>query len=522
MKSLVGLPLLLLLLLLTNCNWQPAQAKNILCIVGTPQHENPGWTQLLFEALAGRGHSLTLLSTAPNPVLEGIYYESLHNAYDVVPKHFVDANGSYHQQWEIKQLLIWYESLLGSCRSLLENRPDKLRDEYDVILYDASYAMDCLLQQLPEFRTTPVLGLSGGKLTRDLLQVVRAENTISIPRVPHFMSTLSQEMSYWERIQNHIMYMAERFIRWAVIMPVLEGMLQQGYRKPDVQLMLLNTHPVLDYVQNMPPNVIEVGGLHIRAESTPLPLSLQDFVDRYTEGIVYINLPHIELLQELGIDTVTTMIQEFGQFGFIWNQKNVKLPQHLINLRLVDVDASMQQDILGERRSIMSIRSIYIYSLYICLDLAISHIKAFLTHGDSFGLQEAIYNAVPTIVFPMILEQLNNAKRIEERFLGIHIPVAELSTRSFSEALKCLLRDENYVGALQQAQFNFRTRQVKPLDQAVWYVEQLAADPQLFKHLQHPETRETNYLVSHSLDVIIWPFLFVVLFVCNIVVLLLV
>lgn len=37
--------------------------------------------------------------------------------------------------------------------------------------------------------------------------------------------------------------------------------------------------------------------------------------------------------------------------------------------------------------------------------------KAFITHGDSLSLQEAIYNAVPVIVQPLILEELNVSSR---------------------------------------------------------------------------------------------------------------
>lgn len=136
-------------------------------------------------------------------------------------------------------------------------------------------------------------------------------------------------------------------------MPVLDGMMRNGFAMQDVQLVLLNTHPVLDYVQNMPPNIIEVGGLHIRGESSPLPLSLQDFVDRYTEGIVYISLEHINLLGELGHNAIANMIKEFKQFGFILNVKSSDNVQHVksfTNMRIIETTGNMQQDILGEQR----------------------------------------------------------------------------------------------------------------------------------------------------------------------------
>lgn len=127
-------------------------------------------------------------------------------------------------------------------------------------------------------------------------------------------------------------------------------MLESGFSSIKAQVVLLNTHPVLDYVQNMPPNVIEVGGLHIRAESEPLPFSLQEFIERFSEGIVYINLPHIELMYGLGLKAVESMIKEFSQLGFLWNVNNLKdlqLSESLYNLRAINVFDNMQQNILG-------------------------------------------------------------------------------------------------------------------------------------------------------------------------------
>lgn len=99
--------------------------------------------------------------------------------------------------------------------------------------------------------------------------------------------------------------------------------------------------------------------------------------------------------------------------------------------------------------------------------------------------------------------------------MGIRIPFEQLKVDSFLNALSCMVRDEGYVDALQQAQFSFRSRLVKPLNKAIWYIEQLVGDPELFKHLQHPNSRENNFFVKHSFDVLIWPLLFVAVFICN-------
>ncbi|EDV90384.1 GH10108 [Drosophila grimshawi] len=380
----------LLVLLICN-NWQQLHGARILCLIATPEHNNPSWTQPFFEALAERGHLLTVVSTLADPSIPGITHIPVSNDYDVIKKHYVNEMGYYNNYWDIKQVLIWYEALLGTCQSAAEidlvKMLEKVKHKYDLIIYDATYSMECLLSKFPKFRKVPVLALSGGKLTTDLMHLVQAENTINPATIPHFISHLPREMSHWQRIQNHVMYLTESFIRWAVVKPVLNGIHKHEYASPEVQLVLLNTHPVLDHVQNIPPNVIEVGGLHIRAESEPLSFSTQEFLERSSEGIIYINLPHIDLMYGVGLRAIENMVREYRQFGFLWNVNNVKDPtlsKSFHNLRTINVRDNMQQNILAQ-----------------------SNIKAFLTHGDNFGLQDAIYNAVPVIVLPLLMDQFN-------------------------------------------------------------------------------------------------------------------
>ncbi|KAH8302423.1 hypothetical protein KR044_006375, partial [Drosophila immigrans] len=511
MKSIVALWTLLLL----GChNWQQLQAAKILCIVATPEHSNPAWSQPLFEALVDRGHKLTVVGTTEDPALKGIKHIQIKNDYDAIKQYVKKDSPAWHG-WDIKQMLNWNEAILGNCRSVIQTAPlGAFKASYDLIIYDATFGVECLLNRLPQLHKTPVLALSGGKLTVELLRLVHAENTVNPARIPYFTSRLPVEMNYWQRIQNHLIYLGQSVIRWGVVDPVLHGMLMSGYRQPEVQLMLLNTHPVLDYVQNLPPNVIQVGGMHIREESAPLPLNLQRFVERFPEGLVYINLPHLKLMNELGVQRIQAMIKEFTQFGFILNSK-LTLDRKFNNLKTIDVDANMQQDILGE----FQFKHIKINLINFNYITAQSNMKAFFSHGDSFELQEAIYNAVPVIVLPLLFDQFNNAKRIEERDLGLRLTTDAMGNYEFEHFLHRVVRERIFLKKLQQAQFNFRTRQVKPLNEAVWYVEQLVADPNQFKYLAHSTSEEQGYFVSHSIDVLILPILFSAIFIVNLVVL---
>ncbi|XP_017128047.1 UDP-glucosyltransferase 2 [Drosophila elegans] len=503
MKGLILLPLFLFLGSLC-----PSEAANILCLVSTAKHNNPGWSKPLFDALVAKGHTLLVISTAPNPEpkkqVDGLLYYHLPNDYDVMKKHFIrEDTKEYQEMVTLKQLLVWYEVLLGSCRAVLNSNamnsmmPEltaQLAVDFDLIITDITHGIECLMDAVPIWRSKPILGLSAGKLTPDLISLIQAENTINPARTPHYISQVPKKMGFWNRLHNHIMFYAEPLIRFVIVRPVLNGLVTNENAFPTLQLVLLNTHPTLDYVQNLPPGVIEVGGLHIKSKVDPLPTYIQEFTEKFSDGIVYINMPYIEYMNGQGIKAVTEMILNNPNCGFIWNVEQLEqIPADISNLITLHVDQSLQQDILG-----------------------LSSLKGFLNHGDSFSLQEAVHNGVPVVVLPLKLEEFNNAQRVLERKLGVVVQASGFNKKSLAIALKQVLNDESISSALYQAQLKFRTRPQSPLELAVWHAEQLIAEPRFYKDFAQTEALAQNFIVAHSVDVIVIPVLIILAVAVNV------
>lgn len=99
--------------------------------------------------------------------------------------------------------------------------------------------------------------------------------------------------------------------------------------------------------------------------------------------------------------------------------------------------------------------------------------------------------------------------------MGVRVSPSEFSVNSFSAALKQLIRDDSYLESMQQAQNNYRTRQLKPMDVAVWYAEQLVSQPNLFKHLSVSKSSGMFYLIRKSMEVLVIPLVFMLLFFGN-------
>jgi glucuronosyltransferase len=71
-------------------------------------------------------------------------------------------------------------------------------------------------------------------------------------------------------------------------------------------------------------------------------------------------------------------------------------------------------------------------------------IRGFIFQGGKPSTQEAIFHAVPMIVFPIFADQDFNANRINEVGAGISMEIGELTEKSLSNAISSVLNNERY------------------------------------------------------------------------------
>lgn len=76
--------------------------------------------------------------------------------------------------------------------------------------------------------------------------------------------------------------------------------------------------------------------------------------------------------------------------------------------------------------------------------LAHPKIRAFISHGGLLSTQEAVYYAVPSIVFPVFAEQDYNAERIQGGERGIKMELFQLTEEKMDHALREILTNKKY------------------------------------------------------------------------------
>jgi glucuronosyltransferase len=155
----------------------------------------------------------------------------------------------------------------------------------------------------------------------------------------------------------------------------------------NVSAVLVNSHPVISFKRPKMPGLIDCAGLHI-SPIKPLPSDIQEFLDGATDGAIYFSFGTYMRSSEMPKDKLNAILKVFTKtkMRVVWKFEadGVKFPPNVMVRKFLP-----QSDILAHR-----------------------NVKLFITHGGIYGLQEAIFHAVPVVIFPFYGDQVRFFLRI--------------------------------------------------------------------------------------------------------------
>lgn len=99
----------------------------------------------------------------------------------------------------------------------------------------------------------------------------------------------------------------------------------------NVSLILINSHPAIQYPRPNAPNIIQIGGLHLSGEGslTPLPQEIDEYITAAPDGVIFMSLGSLTKSSDLPAEQIAAFVNVFqtyvGKMRIIWKWENATM-----------------------------------------------------------------------------------------------------------------------------------------------------------------------------------------------------
>ncbi|XP_043095428.1 UDP-glucuronosyltransferase 2C1-like isoform X2 [Puntigrus tetrazona] len=463
--------------------------------------EGSHWINLkiVLKTLTDRGHSVTVLVPDASLFMKAeesdrFSYQPFNASMDEQMMRAFIEEFLYFSVYETDQLnllqiqmkVLEFASKLQDmsisyCDGILKSPElmDKLRNgKFDVLLSDPMYPCSDIVAQELNVPLVYTFRLSIANVAERMCAQIPAPPSF----VPGVMSKLTDKMSFTERIMNILFYLSQDVFA-TIIWKTYDNYYTEYLGRPTsycemmgkADIWLIRTYWDFEFPRPFLPNFKYVGGLHC-TPAKPLPEEMEEFVQSSGDhGIV--------------VFTLGSMID--------------KMPKEISN-KIASALAQIPQKVLwrynGEKPDTLG-ENTRIYKWIPQNDL-LGHTKtrAFITHGGTNGVYEAIYHGVPMVGIPFFGDQPDNLVHVKARGAAVSIDnIKTMEPQDLLDGLNAVINNSSYKENAMRLSRIHHDRPVKPLDEAVFWIEFVMRHKGA-KHLR-VEAHNLTWYQYHCLDV---------------------
>ncbi|XP_045389035.1 UDP-glucuronosyltransferase 2A2 isoform X1 [Lemur catta] len=300
--------------------------------------------------------------------------------------------------------------------------------------------------------------------------------------VPAALSELTDQMTFAERVKNTISYPLQDYIfqtYWGAWNSYYSKVLGRPTTLCETmgkaEIWLIRTYWDFEFPRPYLPNFEFVGGLHCKP-AKPLPKEMEEFVQSSDEhGVVVFSLGSmVKNLTEEKANIIASALAQIPQ-KVLWRYGGKKPATLGNNTQLYDWIP--QNDLLGHPKT-----------------------KAFITHGGTNGIYEAIYHGIPMVGVPMFADQPDNIAHMKAKGAAVEVNLNTMRSADLLNALRAVINEPSYKENAMRLSRIHHDQPVKPLDRAVFWIEFVMRHKGA-KHLR-PAAHNLTWFQYHSLDVI--------------------
>jgi glucuronosyltransferase len=151
------------------------------------------------------------------------------------------------------------------------------KEPFDLIIIEAGWT-SCFYAFIPKFGSPPVVVVSPYGLTSTISSATGFPTNPSYE--PYHSLPFSGHMTFSQRLRNFVAHIALSSVYIYTSAPRLEALREEYFKQTlpsfsDIErnfsIYLVNICVGLDDSRPLPPNVIPVGGMHVKQKTNPLP-----------------------------------------------------------------------------------------------------------------------------------------------------------------------------------------------------------------------------------------------------------
>ncbi|RLU25699.1 hypothetical protein DMN91_001856 [Ooceraea biroi] len=274
---------LLLLCILVGLATASTASLSILLVQSITTISHHVWTIPLIKGLLQKGHRVHVVSICETNIKDDLAENLTYAVFDDVMKELRESDTHDPVTWmnynAFYMTYFTYFWSITTCEKIIQSKAARelleivRSNEFDVIVQDVSFHQ-CLYGLWEVAKGKPVVGFIPLGTVPWLKDYIGGPN---YPNVRSYMNAaIARPVNIWQRTLNVLYYIADDFLRHYYYLPASQRLAEQyvGHKirplheiEKSINIILVNSHSTFDNGIPLPPNAIEIGGMHAQVQS---------------------------------------------------------------------------------------------------------------------------------------------------------------------------------------------------------------------------------------------------------------
>ncbi|XP_044744835.1 UDP-glucosyltransferase 2-like isoform X3 [Coccinella septempunctata] len=427
------------------------EGSKILGVFWTPSKSHHILGSALLQALAKKGHNVTLLSPFIDdvdiPTFKQIKLEGIIGTTAAGLQPNLTFSTAIRTVWS---------ALGGLTRIFFENKPVKdlivSKEQYDVIL-SVNFMNDGILALNHHLRAPTILIWTGASS-------FAINRYVANPNMPYSQNPIFVTGSHTSFIARLLTTSANAIVTGVlnhIFGPIQESVARSylpdcppvSELRNNISLVMVNSHLSLESTRPYVPNMVQIGGFYAQT-AKKLPDDLQKYLDSAKEGAILFSFGTNMKIKDMDEDKLKAILEGLRKIA----------PMKVVFKSEIELKNAPKNVLVSKWLPQNDI-------------LAHPNIKAFITHGGLGGNTESVYHGVPMIGIPLFADQKSNVENAVQAGYAIKISYEDITQETVDKALEEILKNPSYSKMAKKRSSLLKNQPINPLDKAIWWVEHI-------------------------------------------------